>query len=156
MRGASRLRGTDGGTILAYLLAVFAFIGSSMATARTRDPLLWAILCALTGIVGVLVLAAIGEDPRHASAPEHQPPNRAQRSMPAIQQMSGSTERRARYDVEKWQTLVEVDPEIASACREIAPYGAEYVDELATKYLTLLDKKYLRPVVNRVLEMART
>lgn len=136
------------------LMVIFAFVGSSMATTRNRDPMLWAILCALTGIVGVLILAAIGEERRY-SASAGDPISSPPKMMPHIRQVSAPLQQPARYDVEKWRALVEIDPEIAAAFHEVAPYGAQYVDELAIKYLVLSDKNYLRPIVNKVLEMAQ-
>jgi hypothetical protein len=56
----------------------------------------------------------------------------------------------ATYDAGKWKALTEVDPEIAAAAAEVAPYGSLALAELATKYLTLNDKQYLAAIVKQI------
>jgi len=43
------------------IIALFAWIGAEMAKTRNRSTTVWAIVCALTGIFGVIVLALIGK-----------------------------------------------------------------------------------------------
>lgn len=54
------------------------------------------------------------------------------------------------FDSRKWQTLVEIDPEIAAQVKRIAPFGQVYVDELAEKYLSIGDKAYLGQIADAV------
>lgn len=43
------------------IIALFAWLGAEMAKTRHRNTTVWAIVCALTGIFGVIVLALIGK-----------------------------------------------------------------------------------------------
>jgi len=58
----------------------------------------------------------------------------------------------APYDGGKWKALTELDPEIAAAVAQVAPYGSLAVNELAAKYLTLNDKQYLAAIVKQIAE----
>lgn len=43
------------------VIALFAWLGAEMAKTRHRNTTVWAIICALTGVFGVVVLALIGK-----------------------------------------------------------------------------------------------
>lgn len=43
------------------VIALFAWLGAEMAKTRHRNTTVWAIVCALTGVFGVVVLALIGK-----------------------------------------------------------------------------------------------
>ena len=43
------------------VIALFAWLGAEMAKTRHRNTTIWAIICALTGVFGVVVLALIGK-----------------------------------------------------------------------------------------------
>lgn len=43
------------------VIGLFAWLGAEMAKTRNRNTTVWAIVCALTGIFGVIVLALIGK-----------------------------------------------------------------------------------------------
>lgn len=60
----------------------------------------------------------------------------------------------APYDLNKWQALVEIDPEIAAQAKRIAPFGQHYVDELAQKYLSIGDKAYLAQIADAIASKA--
>jgi hypothetical protein len=53
-----------GAELLIIIALVFGIVGAKMADNRGRDRVSWAIACALTGLIGVLILALIGKD-RH-------------------------------------------------------------------------------------------
>jgi hypothetical protein len=61
----------------------------------------------------------------------------------------------ASYDAGKWDALVGSDPDIARLVEVMAPYGRQYVDELATVYLALNDKNYLPDIVDEIVASAR-
>ena len=43
------------------VIGLFAWLGTEMAKTRNRNTTVWAIVCALTGIFGVIILALIGK-----------------------------------------------------------------------------------------------
>jgi hypothetical protein len=59
------------------------------------------------------------------------------------------------YDHEKWNALVESDPDLARLVEILTPYGRQYVDELAAAYLTFNDKNYLPVIVDEIVASAR-
>jgi hypothetical protein len=59
-----------------------------------------------------------------------------------------------RYDKEKWNALVEFDPELARVEAALQPYGQKYIDQLATAYLTLNDKNKLSDIIKKIVETA--
>lgn len=59
-------------------------------------------------------------------------------------------------DAQKWQALVEIDPDIAAQVKRIAPFGQPYVDELAQKYLAVGDKAYLAQIAAQIVSRAET
>jgi hypothetical protein len=59
------------------------------------------------------------------------------------------------YDVEKWETLVKYDDDIAMVVQKLGPLGQKWIDELARSYLAINDKKYLLPIVQKIIRAAR-
>ena len=47
--------------ITLVIIGLFAWLGAEMAKTRHRDATVWAIVCALTGVFGVIILALIGK-----------------------------------------------------------------------------------------------
>lgn len=47
--------------ITLVVIGLFAWLGAEMAKTRHRNTTIWAIICALTGVFGVVVLALIGK-----------------------------------------------------------------------------------------------
>ena len=47
--------------ITLIIIGLFAWLGSEMAKSRNRGQVTWAIVCALFGIFGVIVLALVGK-----------------------------------------------------------------------------------------------
>lgn len=43
------------------VVCLFAWLGAEMAKTRHRNTITWAIVCALTSVFGVVVLALIGK-----------------------------------------------------------------------------------------------
>ena len=58
------------------------------------------------------------------------------------------------FDHESWQSLVENDPDISRLVTVLAPYGQQYVDELARAYLVLNDKEYLPMIIKKIVKSA--
>jgi hypothetical protein len=60
-----------------------------------------------------------------------------------------------RYDRNRWNALVEYDPELARVEATLQPYGQKYIDQLATAYLTLNDKNKLPDIIKKIIETAK-
>lgn len=139
-----------------------AVAAAVMAESRYRSAGLWAFLGFCFGLFTILVLAAIGEDTtaryravgnetggRRPTLPPSSPGNTLGAPIPsptAVQagNWQSSSERR------RWETLKEVDQDIAAAARGAAELGPEVERELAEKYLVLNDKSYLSALLERV------
>lgn len=102
-----------------------------MASSRNRDPVAWGVICFLTGIIGIIVLALLGtnNDPR----------------------VNATSEAEKSRDALRWRTLVEVDPEIAAAAAEARKISPLAEQALAEKYLAINDKTYLGAILMNVL-----
>lgn len=137
--------------ILLALMAIFAFVGFKMAESRGKDPVLWAILCGLTGLIGLLFLAASGQAKRE---PDTTKPYEPAQIPPPSSSGETSPPKTATYDEKKWAILKEVDPEVRAAAQEIAALGPAYEADMAEKYQVLNDKTYLAPIVAAVKERA--
>jgi hypothetical protein len=57
-------------------------------------------------------------------------------------------------DGENWQSVVENDPDISRLLAVLAPYGQQYVDELARAYLVLDNKEYLPMIIDKIVKSA--
>lgn len=119
--------------VVLYLIIgiVFAVIGSSMARSRQRDAALWAVICFLFPLIGVLALALAG---------------------PASGASAGNTI--SNELVKKWSVLVELDPDIRAAAERVRTRGAPYEALLAQKYMAIGDKAYLKAAEEAVLRQA--
>lgn len=60
------------------------------------------------------------------------------------------------YDRKKWNTLKEIDPDIRAAANRLNEYGNNWEDELADRYLSLNDKKYLDDILSAVIQIAES
>jgi hypothetical protein len=54
-------------------------------------------------------------------------------------------------DAEKWRALVAGDADLARSVEVLAPFGQQYVDQLATAYLAFQDKAHLPGIVKMVI-----
>lgn len=89
---------------IAILLApVFGLIGVVMARSRTRNAMAWGIACFVTGIFGIITLLLVGTDPSLAA------------------RISAS-------DVKCWNTLLQVDADIAAAAAKVGAVSPAAVD----------------------------
>ncbi|TIT72669.1 MAG: hypothetical protein E5W60_04410 [Mesorhizobium sp.] len=129
------------------IMGVFAMIGYNMAAARNKDPMTWAILCGLTGLIGVLILAATGE--AKAEAPQEPFRLRDDRDLRAAKPVDTPA---PTYDKAKWEVLKEVDNDISRSSAMALQLGAKYEQQLAEKYLTLGDKTYLPALLTKLKE----
>lgn len=109
-----------------------------MAGNRGRSSAAWFFICFLTGLIGILILAVSGPVGGSAQAQPQQ----------AIAQ--------AGFDRRRWETLKDVDPDIAAAAAEVRQFGGVYEDMLADKYLALNDKTYLPAMVAKLKEAAQS
>lgn len=122
-----------------FAMAICGWGGAYVAKARGKKPALWAIICALSPLAGVLLLAA-------SSRPSAKRP---QLSVPeAGMSTTGSF---SQAELKRWKTLVELDPDIAAAAAIARKKGIGCEMILAEKYLTLNDKSYLQPALEEAL-----
>jgi len=95
-------------------------------------------------------------EPRPVPAPLPKPAaalvSRAAAVAAAVEKVRGNN---SSYDAEKWNAVVESDPDIARLVEALAPYGRQYVNELAAVYLVLNDKNYLPDIVDETVASAR-
>ncbi len=108
-----------------------------MAGAKGKDQVAWFFICALTGIIGIIILA-------------FQPPDTASSPMQRAVLRSGEREARKR-----WAALVELDPDIAAAAEKARSYGPACEELLADKYLTLNDKAYLAAALAKAISASQ-
>ena len=59
------------------------------------------------------------------------------------------------YDRQKWNALVKYDDEIALVAEKLQPLGQRWMDEFASSYLALNDKKYLPILAQKIIGNAR-
>ncbi|MCT2581123.1 MAG: hypothetical protein E5X23_08465 [Mesorhizobium sp.] len=135
--------------IAVVIMGVFAMIGYNMAAARNKDPMTWAILCGLTGLIGVLILAATGE--AKAEIPDD-PLRVRDDSASRVARPVESAAPAHTYDKAKWEVLKEVDNDISRSSAMALQLGAKYEQILAEKYLTLGDKSYLPALLTKLKE----
>ena len=60
----------------------------------------------------------------------------------------------AQYDQAKWNALVKYDQQIGEIASKLQPYGQKWVDEFASSYLALNDKRYLPDILKKIAEDA--
>jgi hypothetical protein len=132
--------------------AIFAWAGASMAANRNRDPMLWGIISFFTGIIGIVILAVIGEERQPVTAQSY-----SASTLPMGRLGDASVERAVTndasvksYDVKRWTALKEVDGELAVAAKEASELGPGHEDELAEKFLILNDKNYLPNLIDNL------
>jgi hypothetical protein len=105
-----------------------------MARARNRDSAIWAIICFLFPLLGIVVLALSGQ------------------SEGSVRDLSGSVLNNEAKN--KWKTLQEVDPDIRDAADRVRQLGVKYEMLLAQKYMSLNEKTYLAAAEAAVLKQA--
>lgn len=138
--------------IIYFIIGVlFAFIGASMARSRGRDTAIWAFICFLFPLIGVLVLAIAGDARTirdYSSIPSSLQP--VQNPFPLPTTVNNLVKNAASYDEKKWETLVEYDADISAAFNRISPYGKNYVDQLARDFMAIGDKSYLTSIADKI------
>lgn len=138
--------------ILIVIGFLFALVGFEMAKKRGRDPVVWASICALTGLVGVIVLSALGDsESKYDNLDIDDYTYRMPGNRPLLDDLQSTAKS---YDVKKWQALLEVDDDVAIAAETVRKFGETHVDDLADKYLALNDKSYLPKLVSNILKRA--
>jgi hypothetical protein len=130
---------------------VCAFIGAEMAKNRGRDAAVWAVICFLFPIVGILALAIAGGDGRHPvqSVTNSQSKYGNQldatavsNALPAASPLSSASQ--------AWKTLKEFDIEIRQAAEALSPFGVDAEERLAKAYLAVSDKALLPSMVAKI------
>lgn len=138
-----------GALMLLSALGMLALFGFNFFTA---------IPCLLIGLGGTLALVAASQemDPQDSSLDSSSgaPPGGPN---PSSNGQRGTTGNLGfKYDVNKWNVLLEVDPEIAAVASELKPFGPAAVAELAYKYLLINDKQYINSMVAQLVEKYRS
>lgn len=111
--------------VLILISLVSAVIGAMMAGNRNRNPLTWAIICFLIPLIGIVILAAIETTEGPGLKAD---------------------------DRKRWETLIEVDKDIAAAAAKARAVDPECERVLAEKYLVLNEKKYLSSLLKSTLK----
>ncbi|WP_027684165.1 hypothetical protein [Rhizobium leguminosarum] len=124
--------------ILLIIGIICGFIGSAMAKGKNKEPVLWFVICAFTGLIGIIILAL----------------SKAEQAGPVVAiSQDGQTSTRViamkPEDWKKWQALVDLDPEIAAAASTARNRNPECEVILAEKYMTLNDKNYLSAALSK-------
>lgn len=119
--------------LIVYIVVgvIFAVIGAKMARSRQRDPAIWAVICFLFPLIGVLALALAGSASGASVGGD----------------MSADLGK-------KWSVLVELDPEIRAAAERVRAKGMRYEALLAQKYMAINDKAYLKAAEDAVHKQA--
>lgn len=133
-----------GGGAVRFFFVLFAMLicgwgGAYVAKARGKPPAIWAVICALSPLAGVLLLAASSRSPA----------KRPQLSFAKAGMFTTGSFSQA--DLNRWKALVELDPDIAAAAAIAREKGIGCEMMLAEKYLTLNDKSYLQPALEEAL-----
>ncbi|BCH63299.1 hypothetical protein RvVAT039_05150 [Agrobacterium vitis] len=129
---------------LCIVQIAFIFLGAAMAKERGRDPALWGVICGLTSLLGVIALLASGNQKTTVGISKNAIVPNAAPSLITDQKPV------KKYDTAKWNVLVEVDSDIQQAVDVLQPFGTEYVDEFAEKYMQLSDKNYISALVEKI------
>lgn len=122
-----------------FAMVICGWGGAYVAKARGKKPAIWAVICALFPLVGVLLLAASSRSP--AKQPQ----------LSFAEAGMSTTGSFSQADLERWKTLVELDPDIAAAAAIAREKGIGCEMKLAEKYLTLNDKSYLQSALEKAL-----
>jgi hypothetical protein len=118
---------------------ILGLIGAFWAQSKNLNPFLWGVLCTLLPVLGLLILAF-----RKAQQPLEQ------KIATAIKSSRATPQTDQRFDQQKWNALVQYDPDIKRAYDYVVPLGPTYVQRLATDYFALNDKAYLPQIVNKL------
>ena len=59
------------------------------------------------------------------------------------------------YGINKWNALIQYDPDIKRVVDALAPFGQKYVDEFAQAFMAIDDKNYLPQIIEKILATAK-
>lgn len=139
--------------LVLYIIGVilcFTVVGAIIGVPVCIAVWIWALVSAATvaeNPINIVVSNQISSTDYRVD-----PPSVGTRSIQAPQPAIARSNKS--YDVSKWRALVEFDPEISHASRSVASLGQIYEDELAEKYLVLMDKTYLGSIVEKITNKA--
>jgi hypothetical protein len=138
--------------IFLLVLVISGIIGALIAQSKNKNVGLWFVICFFFSLIGILILlfskADESQEKKLATAIAATNREWAQKLPRVASNVEFATQA---YDKKKWNTLVEIDSDIAAAVQQIRPLGERYVIQFAEKYLTLNDKSYLQNIVERIL-----
>lgn len=158
------------------VLAACGFAGASMAKAKGKDPAVWFILCFLTGIIGLLVLASSSSSAKSADVqeldddaelPQDDTPlslriatlaaAQAEEEAAKKKVMAAAVQRTPKFvfDEAEWDRLLASDREISDAADAVRAIGLTYEDELAASFLKDKDKSRLPLIVEAIRKKAK-
>jgi hypothetical protein len=136
--------------IYVLLTIIFTIIGVNMARSRNRDTAVWGLICALTGFVGVIVLAIAGSAPVQSASYDPRRTDDRTPTLPSPPRAIAPPVAKKSYDEAKWAALLEVDSDISAAAEKLKHFDPKYQDELAEKFFVLGDKAYLGTLVEKI------
>lgn len=116
----------------------FAAAGYSLAAQKGRDPVLWCIICLISGILGVIAIAIVPDQQTSVNL-----------DIERLRKPATSGEN-VSFDKQRWNALIEFDPEISEAVHEVKEIDENYVDYLAEKFMVLNDKTYLPSIISNI------
>ena len=95
-----------------------------------------------------------GTRPRQALSPNPEPRTRLVSVTRSSDRRSSVTDFSS-YEEVRWNSLVQSDPDLSRLVAVLTPYGQKYVDELATAFMALKDKRYLPMILKEIVASAR-
>lgn len=152
-------------SLLSYLSGLLAIVGGIVAFSSTR---LGGIILAGSafshwyllgfGVIGNVFILPIGTAAAFAFFAARSGLEAAPSSSPvstSTQMSSGTSSAGAPFDRAKWNALVQYDKDIAMVAEKLHPLGPKWLDELASSYLALNDKKYLPDIEQKIITAAK-
>lgn len=135
---------------LLFIALVLGYLGSQMAKKRGRDPVGWFILCFFFPLIGLVILAAVGD----ALKPQERPQYRERDDGPRYLPEASAPAQKPAFDKAKWDALAEFDPDVRAAVEKLGPYGSAAVKRFSVAYMALQDKAMIGSIVERIIEQS--
>jgi hypothetical protein len=149
-------------SLLSYLSGLLAIVGGIVAFSNTRVGGIilagsafshWYLLG--FGVIGKVFILPIGAAAAFAFFAARSglqaAPSGSSANTSAQTRSSGG----APFDRAKWNALVQYDKDIAAIAERLQPLGGKWLDEFASSYLALNDKKYIPNIEQKIVAAAK-